>query len=94
MIKASRMTAGVVPVYLVPIIVIISKVIQNIFYLSSTLLWPLRRKEELLLLQWYVVNVKLRTTLQVSIKLQLQSLLRQNTASIVKNTQNTLQRKN
>lgn len=94
MIKASRMTAGVIPVYLVPIIVIISKVIQNIFYLSSTLLWPLRRKEELLLLQWYVVNVKLRTTLQVSIKLQLQSLLRQNTASIVKNTQNTLQRKN
>ena len=94
MIKASRMTAGVIPVYLVPIIVIISKVIQNIFYLSSTLLWPLRRKEELLLLQWYVVNVKLRTTLQVSIKLQLQSLLGQNTASIVKNTQNTLQRKN
>lgn len=94
MVKASRMTAGVIPVYLVPIIVIISKVIQNIFYLSSTLLWPLRRKEELLLLQWYVVNVKLRTTLQVSIKLQLQSLLRQNTASIVKNTQNTLQRKN
>jgi len=94
MIRASRMTAGVIPVYLVPIIVIISKVIQNIFYLSSTLLWPLRRKEELLLLQWYVVNVKLRTTLQVSIKLQLQSLLRQNTASIVKNTQNTLQRKN
>ena len=94
MIKASRMTAGVIPVYLVPIIMIISKVIQNIFYLSSTLLWPLRRKEELLLLQWYVVNVKLRTTLQVSIKLQLQSLLRQNTASIVKNTQNTLQRKN
>ena len=94
MIKASRMTAGVIPVYLVPIIVIISKVIQNIFYLSSTLLWPLRRKEELLLLQWYVVNVKLRTTLQVSIKRQLQSLLRQNTASIVKNTQNTLQRKN
>ena len=94
MIKASRMTVGVIPVYLVPIIMIISKVIQNIFYLSSTLLWPLRRKEELLLLQWYVVNVKLRTTLQVSIKLQLQSLLRQNTASIVKNTQNTLQRKN
>ena len=73
---------------------IISKVIQNIFYLSSTLLWPLRRKEELLLLQWYVVNVKLRTTLQASIKPQLQSLLRQNTASTVKNTQNTLQRKN
>ena len=94
MIKASRKTAGVVPVYLVPIIMIISKVIQNIFYLSSTLLWPLRRKEELLLLQWYVVNVKLRTTLQASIKLQLQSLLRQNTASTVKNTQNTLQRKN
>ena len=94
MIKASRMTAGVIPVYLVPVIMIISKVIQNIFYLSSTLLWPLRRKEELLLLQWYVVNVKLRTTLQVSIKLQLQSLLRQNTASIVKNTRNTLQRKN
>ena len=88
------MTAGVVPVYLVPIVMIISKVIQNIFYLSSTLLWPLRRKEELLLLQWYVVNVKLRTTLQASIKLQLQSLLRQNTASTVKNTQNTLQRKN
>ena len=94
MIKASRMTAGVIPVYLMPIIMIISKVIQNIFYLSSTLLWPLRRKEELLLLQWYVVNVKLRTTLQASIKLQLQSLLRQNTASTVKNTQNTLQRKN
>ena len=94
MIEASRMTAGVIPVYLVPIIMIISKVIQNIFYLSSTLLWPLRRKEELLLLQWYVVNVKLRTTLQASIKLQLQSLLRQNTASTVKNTQNTLQRKN
>ena len=94
MVKASRMTAGVIPVYLVPIIMIISKVIQNIFYLSSTLLWPLRRKEELLLLQWYVVNVKLRTTLQASIKLQLQSLLRQNTASTVKNTQNTLQRKN
>ena len=94
MVKTSRMTAGVIPVYLMPIIMIISKVIQNIFYLSSTLLWPLRRKEELLLLQWYVVNVKLRTTLQVSIKLQLQSLLRQNTASIVKNTQNTLQRKN
>ena len=94
MIKASRMAAGVVPVYLVPIIMIISKVIQNIFYLSSTLLWPLRRKEELLLLQWYVVNVKLRTTLQASIKPQLQSLLRQNTASTVKNTQNTLQRKN
>ena len=94
MIRASRMTAGVIPVYLVPIIMIISKVIQNIFYLSSTLLWPLRRKEELLLLQWYVVNVKLRTTLQASIKLQLQSLLRQNTASTVKNTQNTLQRKN
>ena len=94
MIRASRMTAEVVPVYLMPIIMIISKVIQNIFYLSSTLLWPLRRKEELLLLQWYVVNVKLRTTLQASIKLQLQSLLRQNTASTVKNTQNTLQRKN
>ncbi len=94
MVKASRMTAGVIPVYLVPIIMIISKVIQNIFYLSSTLLWPLRRKEELLLLQWYVVNVKLRTTLQASIKLQLQNLLRQNTASTVKNTQNTLQRKN
>lgn len=94
MVKASRMTAGVIPVYVVPIIMIISKVIQNIFYLSSTLLWPLRRKEELLLLQWYVVNVKLRTTLQASIKLQLQSLLRQNTASTVKNTQNTLQRKN
>ena len=94
MIKASRKTAGVIPGYLVPVIMIISKVIQNIFYLSSTLLWPLRRKEELLLLQWYVVNVKLRTTLQASIKLQLQSLLRQNTASTVKNTQNTLQRKN
>ena len=94
MVKASRMTAGVIPVYVVPIIMIISKVIQNIFYLSSTLLWPLRRKEELLLLQWYVVNVKLRTTLQASIKLQLQSLLRQNTASTVKNTQTTLQRKN
>ena len=94
MIRTSRKTAGVLRVYLVPIIMIISKRHSNIFYLSSTLLWPLRKKEELLLLQWYVVNVKLLTTLQASIRLQLQSLLRQNTASIVKNILNTLQRKN